>query len=75
MVFNGLAIAANAITVRDATSGTLLAQVPLPTACWSGIATVGDALVLGTGSSNQGSPDFIIALTPDGTPPVTPSGG
>jgi outer membrane protein assembly factor BamB len=75
MVFNGLAIAANAITVRDATSGTLLAQVPLPTACWSGIATVGDALVLGTGSSNQGSPDFIIALTPDGAPPVLPSRG
>ncbi len=43
--------------------------------CWSGVATVGDALVLGTGTSSQGSPDGLVVLTPGGTPPVVPSPG
>jgi len=75
MTFNGLASGANLVQARDAATGHLLWQISLPAACWSGIATVGDALVLGTGSSQQGSPDGIVALTPGGTPPVTPAGG
>ncbi len=51
MTFNGLALAADAIQVRDAKTGRLIVQVKLPQANWSGIATVGDALVLGLGST------------------------
>lgn len=60
------------VQVRMASDGQLLEQAALPADCWSGIATVGDALVLGTGSSAQGSPDGIVVLTPGGRPPVTP---
>ena len=70
MTFNGVALSA-VIDVRDAASGTLLTQVTLPALCWSGIATVGDALVLGTGAAQQGSPDGVIVLTPGGQPPST----
>lgn len=72
MTFNCPAFGA-VVQVRSATSGSLLDQTTLPSSCWSGIATVGDALVLGTGSSTQASPDGIVALTPGGRPPVTPS--
>ena len=51
MMFNGLALAAKAIEVRDASSGRLLTQVGLAQFNWSGIATVGDALVFGVGTT------------------------
>jgi outer membrane protein assembly factor BamB len=72
MTFNCPALTA-AVQVRSASDGRLLDQTNLPVACWSGIATVGDALVLGTGSSATGSPDGIIVLTPGGHRPVTPA--
>lgn len=72
MLFNCPAFGAVA-EARSATNGTVLAQVPLPQNCWAGIATVGDALVLGTGSVYQGSPDGIVVLTPDGHRPVLPA--
>lgn len=60
------------VQVRLAANGKLLDQAALPNDCWSGIATVGDALVLGTGSSASGSPDGVILLTPGGRPPKVP---
>jgi polyvinyl alcohol dehydrogenase (cytochrome) len=75
MAFNGLALAATAIQVRDVDSGTLLAQVPIPQANWGGIATVGDAVVLGVGSTYDPSSSGIEVLTPGGAPPVVPHAG
>jgi polyvinyl alcohol dehydrogenase (cytochrome) len=60
------------VQVRAAATGALLDQAAIPVTCWSGIATVGDALVLGTGSSPQGSPDGIVVLTPGGRHPRVP---
>jgi polyvinyl alcohol dehydrogenase (cytochrome) len=70
MTFNGIALSP-AVVVREASTGRIVSRLPLPALCWSGIATVGDALVLGTGASQQGSPDGIVALTPGGAPPRT----
>jgi polyvinyl alcohol dehydrogenase (cytochrome) len=75
MTFNGLALIAPAIQVRDAATGRLLVQVKLPQANWSGIATVGDALVLGLGSTYSPKAAGIEVLTPGGTPPVVPPSG
>ncbi len=71
MSFNGLALQ-DVVQVRDVSTGRLLDSISLPAPCWSGIATVGDAVVFGTGASEVGAPDGIFAYTPDGTPP-TPS--
>jgi outer membrane protein assembly factor BamB len=68
LTFNGVALNP-VVDVRDAATGQLLIQLPLRASCWSGIATVGDAIVLGTGSSYQGSPDGIVAFTPGGASP------
>jgi polyvinyl alcohol dehydrogenase (cytochrome) len=73
MTFDGLALAADAVQVRNARTGRLVVQVPLPQANWSGIATVGDALVLGLGSTYSPKPAGIEVLTPGGGPPVVPS--
>jgi hypothetical protein len=67
MTFNGLALA-DTVQVRDAETGTLLGQVPLDAPNWSGIAVVGDTLVLGTGASQQGSSDGVVAVAPHGLP-------
>jgi polyvinyl alcohol dehydrogenase (cytochrome) len=72
MTFNGLAVAAAAIDVRTAASGRLVARIDLPGYDWSGIATVGDALVLGLGSSADTVGSGIEVLTPNGAPPVVP---
>jgi polyvinyl alcohol dehydrogenase (cytochrome) len=72
MVFNGPALAADAVQVRDATTGHLIVQVGLPQSNWSGIATVGNALVLGLGSTYDAKSSGIEVLTPDGTQPVVP---
>jgi len=73
LTFHGLALR-NTVQVRAATNGELLAELPLPAPCWSGIATVGNAILFGTGASHQGSPDGVLAYTPNGVPPSVPSG-
>ena len=72
MVFNGLALASKAVQVRDATTGSVLAQVPLNQFNWSGIATVGDAVVFGVGTTASAANSGVEVLTPAGTPPVVP---
>jgi len=62
------------VNVRDATSGALIDQVPVPGADWSGVATVGDALVVGLGNSYQAEPSGVAVLTPGGGRPVVPAG-
>ena len=69
------ALTAAAVQVRDAATGRLVAQIGLPQANWSGIATVGDALVLGVGSTYDPSSSGIEVLTPSGDPPVVPTKG
>ncbi len=70
MTFNGRALA-DQVQVRDVRTGALLASLPLQAPNWSGIAVVADTLVLGTGASQQGSPDGIVAFTPDGRAPLS----
>lgn len=67
--FNGPALRST-LQVRDATSGALITELALPGPSWSGVATVGDAIVFGTGTSYQASPDGILAYTPDGRSPA-----
>jgi outer membrane protein assembly factor BamB len=74
MTFDGLALSAPAIQVRDAATGKLIVQVKLPQANWSGIATVGDAVVLGLGNTYNPAHNGIEVLTPGGAPPVVPTG-
>jgi polyvinyl alcohol dehydrogenase (cytochrome) len=69
LLFNGLALHL-ALQVREAATGRLLTELPLPAPCWSGVATVGDAIVFGTGASEYGSPDGVYAFTPGGRPPA-----
>ena len=71
MTFNCLALS-NALQIRDAKTGTLLNQLTIPVPCWSGVATVGNALVLGTGTTTAGSPDGVLVFTPGGQPPRVP---
>jgi polyvinyl alcohol dehydrogenase (cytochrome) len=75
MAFNGLALKAAVVDVRDTASGRLVVRVRLPQANWSGIATVGDALVLGLGSSYNPASSGIEVLTPGGRAPVVPATG
>jgi len=75
MTFDGLALSATAVQVRDARTGHLVVQVKLPQANWSGIATVGDALVLGLGSTYSPKAAGIEVLTPGGAAPVVPATG
>jgi len=75
MLFNGPALGGDVLNVRDDTSGALIDQVPLPGANWSGVATVGDALVVGLGNSYQAEPSGVAVLTPGGGRPVVPPGG
>jgi polyvinyl alcohol dehydrogenase (cytochrome) len=75
MTFNGPALGATVLNVRDTTSGTLIDQVKIPGANWSGIATVGDALVVGIGNSYLAHPAGVAVLTPDGKAPIVPAHG
>ena len=61
------------VTVRRVSDGTVVAQPTLPADCWAGVATVGDALILGTGTSTKGQPAGLVALTPNGSRPKVPS--
>ena len=56
-----------------APTGRLIVQVNLPQANWSGIATVGDALVFGLGSDYDPRSSGIEVLTPHGAPPIVPT--
>jgi polyvinyl alcohol dehydrogenase (cytochrome) len=71
LMFNSLALTP-AVDVRDSATGELLAQLPLTIPSWSGIATVGNALVVGTGTSYAGTRAGIAVFTPDGVPPSVP---
>ena len=71
LTFNGPALRAT-VQVRDLASGALVIELALPGPSWSGIATVGDAIVFGTGTSYQASPDGVLAYTPGGAPPDAP---
>jgi outer membrane protein assembly factor BamB len=75
MAFNGLSFKATAVDVRDTATGRLVVRLPLPQANWSGIATVGDALVLGLGSTYNATSAGIEVLTPGGRAPVVPASG
>jgi polyvinyl alcohol dehydrogenase (cytochrome) len=70
MTFNGPALDGNVLQVRDAASGDLLATITVPGPIWSGVATVGNALVTGIGTSYVAQPAGVAVLTPGGTPPV-----
>ena len=72
MTFNGLGFADKVVEVRQASTGRVLARVALPQANWSGIATVGDALVLGLGTDFSPTSSGVEVLTPGGSPPVVP---
>jgi polyvinyl alcohol dehydrogenase (cytochrome) len=70
MTFNGPALDGNILLVRNATTGQLIDTVPVPGPIWSGVATVGDALVTGIGSSYVANPAGVAVLTPGGARPV-----
>jgi polyvinyl alcohol dehydrogenase (cytochrome) len=72
MMFNCFALAANGIQVRDAATGRVVALIPLSQFCWSGIATVGDALVFGVGTTADDVSSGIEVVTPHGAAPVVP---
>lgn len=73
MSFNGLALSPS-VQVRTATTGHLLDTITLPTPSWSGIATVGNAILFGTGTSAVGSPAGVYAFTPGGVASRIPPG-
>jgi polyvinyl alcohol dehydrogenase (cytochrome) len=72
MTFNGPALDGDILQVRLTASGDLLDTVSLPGPIWSGVATVGDALVTGIGSSYSAQPAGVAAITPNGKPPLEP---
>jgi hypothetical protein len=69
LTFHGVALR-NVLQVRRADTGDLVSEIPLEAPCWSGVATVQNAIVFGTGASQQGSPDGVLAYTPAGATPV-----
>jgi hypothetical protein len=68
-------LAAEAIAVRDVPTGRVVAMIGLPQFCWSGIATAGDALVFGLGTTADAKGSGIEVLTPRGAAPVVPGLG
>jgi len=54
----------DALDVRDAATGALLASPPLPNACWGGVAVVGDRVLVPVGTSPAGTPGGVVALAP-----------
>jgi len=73
MAFNGLALAAQVVHIRDVKTGHIIAQLRLPQANWSDIAIAGNALVLGLGPTFTPEKAGIEVLTPGGRPPMVPS--
>jgi polyvinyl alcohol dehydrogenase (cytochrome) len=74
LAFDDLALSGPVLEVRGADSGNLLAKVTLEQESWSGVAAVGDALVVGEGTDYDWKPSGIELLTPNGRPPVVPAG-
>ena len=72
MLFNGPALHTPLLDVRDARTGTLVDQAALPGPNWSGVATVGDALIMGIGDTYEAQPAGVAVLTPGGRRPVVP---
>ena len=73
MTFNGLALAAKAIQVRDGPTGRLITQVGLPSS--TGRASPPWATPSCSGSAYSPEPAGIEVLTPGGAPPVVPGPG
>ncbi len=71
MSFNSVALSPE-VEVRSVETGHLLATFHPTTPSWSGIATVGNALVFGTGTDYQGHHDGVYAVTPGGVAPSVP---
>jgi outer membrane protein assembly factor BamB len=71
MTFSGPALHKE-VDVRDASTGALLVTLPIALPSWSGITTVGDAVVFGTGDLPSPTPAGIYAFTPQGAPPAVP---
>jgi len=74
LTFNGPALRGDILLVRNAATGALIDTVSLPGPVWSGVATVGDALVTGIGSSYVAHPAGVAVITPGGARPVVPAG-
>ena len=72
MTFNGPALDGGVLMVRNAATGQLVDNVSVPGPIWSGIATVGDSLVTGIGSTYSARPGGIVAVTPNGARPSVP---
>lgn len=75
MSFNDPSLQGPVMQVRDVATGELIASPALTEESWSGIAAVGDALVVGEGTNYNFKPSGIEVLTPGGRPPVVPSAG
>jgi hypothetical protein len=73
MTFNGPAFNGTVLQVRDVATGGILDSVVLPGPNWSGAATVGNAVVVGVGSSYTAQPAGVVAITPRGVHPVVTS--
>lgn len=69
LTFHGVALR-TVLQVRNADTGEVINELPLEAPCWSGVATVRNTIVFGTGASQQGSPDGVLAYTPAGAPPT-----
>ena len=69
MAFSGVALSPM-VVVRDVANGNVLVKLAVKVPSWSGIATVGNALVLGTGTSYEGSGAGVLVFTPRGRPPL-----
>jgi len=69
MVFNGHATDPM-IQVRDAATGLLITVLPLPASSNSGVTVSRNALLFGTGGSEQGAPAGVYAYTPLGVAPT-----
>lgn len=70
MTFNGPALDGNILLVRKAATGQLIDSDPVPGPIWSGVATAGDALITGIGSTYAANPAGVAVLTPVGRVPL-----
>ncbi|MFN2544999.1 MAG: PQQ-binding-like beta-propeller repeat protein [Actinomycetota bacterium] len=57
------------VDIRSSENGMLLSTIPLESPCWSPITVVGNAVLFGTGSSEQSQPAGISLYTPGGAAP------
>ena len=68
MTFVG-SIDSKQVEIRDASTGTLLFEIPLGATCESGIVVAGNTVIFGTGSQEQIQPAGVAAYTPGGATP------